>query len=94
MVEFSLWDIFRNLLLAGRWTIGLSLIASHRMSRDQPIPYGVFLALGVVYFSMAYLLLGAVFLAIGSLAATVREVQTLQPARHQAVNAVIEPQPG
>ena len=27
MVEFSLWDIFRNLLLAGRWTIGLSLIA-------------------------------------------------------------------
>jgi polar amino acid transport system permease protein len=27
MVDFSLWDIFRNLLLAGRWTIGLSLIA-------------------------------------------------------------------
>ena len=27
MVEFTLWDIFRNLLLAGRWTIVLSLIA-------------------------------------------------------------------
>ena len=27
MVDFSLWDIFRNLLLAARWTIGLSLIA-------------------------------------------------------------------
>nr|WP_316642770.1 amino acid ABC transporter permease [uncultured Roseateles sp.] len=27
MVDFSLWDIFRNLLLAGRWTVGLSLIA-------------------------------------------------------------------
>ncbi|WP_294764885.1 amino acid ABC transporter permease [uncultured Rhodoferax sp.] len=27
MVDFSLWDILRNLLLAGRWTIGLSLIA-------------------------------------------------------------------
>jgi polar amino acid transport system permease protein len=27
MVEFSLWDILRNLLLAGRWTIALSLIA-------------------------------------------------------------------
>ena len=27
MVDFTLWDIFRNLLLAGRWTIGLSLIA-------------------------------------------------------------------
>ena len=27
MVEFTLWDIFRNLLLALRWTVVLSLIA-------------------------------------------------------------------
>ena len=27
MIEFSLWDIVRNLLLAMRWTVGLSLIA-------------------------------------------------------------------
>lgn len=27
MVDFSLWDIFRNLLLALRWTVALSLIA-------------------------------------------------------------------
>jgi polar amino acid transport system permease protein len=27
MVDFSVWDIFRNLLLAARWTIALSLIA-------------------------------------------------------------------
>ncbi|WP_059411449.1 amino acid ABC transporter permease [Cupriavidus basilensis] len=27
MVEFSLWDVLRNLLLALRWTAGLSLIA-------------------------------------------------------------------
>jgi polar amino acid transport system permease protein len=27
MVEFTLWDILRNLLLAGRWTVLLSLIA-------------------------------------------------------------------
>jgi polar amino acid transport system permease protein len=27
MLEFSLWDILRNLLLAGRWTVVLSLIA-------------------------------------------------------------------
>jgi polar amino acid transport system permease protein len=27
MVDFSLWDIVRNLLLAGRWTVSLSLIA-------------------------------------------------------------------
>ena len=27
MVEFSIWDITRNLLLAARWTVALSLIA-------------------------------------------------------------------
>jgi polar amino acid transport system permease protein len=27
MIEFTLWDIVRNLLLAARWTVGLSLIA-------------------------------------------------------------------
>ncbi len=27
MVDFTLWDIFRNLLLAARWTVLLSLIA-------------------------------------------------------------------
>ncbi|MCB2048324.1 MAG: ABC transporter permease [Novosphingobium sp.] len=41
------------------------------------VGWPVFLALGVIYFSAAYLLLGSVFLAIGSLATTVREVQTL-----------------
>jgi polar amino acid transport system permease protein len=27
MVDFSMWDILRNLLLAARWTVGLSLLA-------------------------------------------------------------------
>ena len=27
MIEFTVWDIFRNLLLAARWTVGLSLVA-------------------------------------------------------------------
>ena len=27
MVDFSLWDILRNLLLAARWTVALSLVA-------------------------------------------------------------------
>lgn len=27
MVEFTLWDILRNLLLAARWTVALSLVA-------------------------------------------------------------------
>lgn len=41
------------------------------------VGWPLFLLLGVVYFSMGYLLLGSIFLAIGSMAATVREVQTL-----------------
>ena len=41
------------------------------------VGWPLFLALGVVYFAMGYLLIGSVFLAIGSMAATVREVQTL-----------------
>ena len=36
-----------------------------------------FLFLGIVYFGMNYLLLGAAFLTIGAQAATVREVQTM-----------------
>lgn len=54
-------------------------IASHALP-DLPEPavgWGLFVALGIIYFSMAYLLLGSVFLSIGSMAATVREVQTL-----------------
>lgn len=41
------------------------------------VGWPVFFALGVAYFAMAYLLLGSLFLAIGSMASTVREVQTL-----------------
>ena len=36
-----------------------------------------FIALTVAYFSMAYLLIGSVFLAIGSQAGSVREIQTI-----------------
>ena len=41
------------------------------------VGWPAFLLLGVVYFSMGYLLLGSLFLSIGSMATTVREVQTL-----------------
>ncbi len=44
---------------------------------EPGVGWPLFFVLGVAYFAMAYLLLGAVFLAIGSLASTVREVQTL-----------------
>jgi ABC-2 type transport system permease protein len=41
------------------------------------VGWPLFVALGIVYFAMAYLLLGALFLTIGSMATSVREVQTL-----------------
>lgn len=41
------------------------------------VGWPVFALLGVVYFTMAYLILGSLFLGIGAMAATVREVQTL-----------------
>ncbi|MBD2843084.1 ABC transporter permease [Erythrobacter rubeus] len=48
--------------------------------RSLPGPavgWPMFLLFGIIYFSMAYLLLGALFLAIGAMAETVREVQTM-----------------
>jgi ABC-2 type transport system permease protein len=44
---------------------------------EPGVGWPLFLALGVAYFAMAYLLLGSIFLAVGSLAKTVREEQTL-----------------
>jgi ABC-2 type transport system permease protein len=41
------------------------------------VGWPLFLALGVIYFAMNYLLLGSVFLSIGAQASTAREVQTL-----------------
>jgi ABC-2 type transport system permease protein len=58
---------------------GLALLAGSALP-TLPTPavgWPLLVGLGVVYFSMAYLLLGSVFLAVGSLAATVREVQTI-----------------
>jgi ABC-2 type transport system permease protein len=63
------------------WTaVGLSLIAFYPDLPQITAPalgWPLFLILGVVYFATAYLLLGSLFLAIGSLATTVRDVQTL-----------------
>jgi len=41
------------------------------------VGWPLFFGFGVIYFAMGYLLLGSIFLAVGSMAATVREVQTL-----------------
>ncbi len=41
------------------------------------VGWPLFFTFGAIYFAMGYLLLGSIFLTIGSMAATVREVQTL-----------------
>ncbi|WP_068076960.1 ABC transporter permease [Novosphingobium lentum] len=41
------------------------------------VGWPLFFVLGFLYFAMAYLLLGSLFLSIGGMASTVREVQTL-----------------
>ena len=59
---------------------GLLALVNGSALGSLPAPavgWPLFVALGVAYFSMAYLLLGALFLSIGALASTVREVQTL-----------------
>ncbi len=75
MLAVSLVGIFVWGLCGG----ALFLAAGPAMPSLPPPAVGwpLFLALGVIYFAAAYLLLGSVFLAIGSLATTVREVQTL-----------------
>lgn len=58
--------------------IGLSVWGAGIPNLPTPaVGWPVFLILGVIYFSMSYLMLASLFLGIGAMAATVREVQTL-----------------
>jgi ABC-2 type transport system permease protein len=67
---FGFWALAGDAVVAGTGTDLANLPA-------PAVGWPLFLLLGVVYFAMAYLLLGALFLTIGSMASTVREVQTL-----------------
>ncbi|MEP3051979.1 MAG: ABC transporter permease [Erythrobacter sp.] len=77
-VGISVWGIFGW----GMWSLGSEAIVAVTDFDIANLPspavgWPLFIALGVVYFSMAYLLLGALFLTIGAMASTVREVQTM-----------------
>lgn len=58
---------------------GIGALAGESLpSLPEPaLGWPLFIFLGVVYFSMGYLILGSLFLTIGGMATTVREVQTL-----------------
>ena len=60
--------------------IGLSALPDSQAAMtalDPAIGFGPFIALAIVYFAMGYLLLGAVFLAVGGQANSMREIQML-----------------
>jgi ABC-2 type transport system permease protein len=64
------------------WTsvalIGIAILGPNLPSFPTPaVGWPVFVGLCFTYFIMAYLMLGALFLGIGAMAATVREVQTI-----------------
>lgn len=69
-------------LAIGVWASAGGLLLALAGSAMPVLPppamgWSAFLLLAILYFSMAYVLLGSLFLAIGGLAATVRDVQTL-----------------
>ncbi|MBX7481754.1 ABC transporter permease [Qipengyuania qiaonensis] len=57
----------------------IALVAGSALPQlpEPALGWPLFMALGIVYFAMGYLLLGSLFLTIGGMAATVREVQTM-----------------
>lgn len=77
-VGIGVWGLFAW----GLWLVGSDAIVAVTGTdlANLPAPavgWPLFILLGIVYFSLAYLLLGALFLTIGAMANTVREVQTL-----------------
>ncbi|APG61695.1 ABC transporter permease [Sphingorhabdus lutea] len=65
--------VWASVAIAGMEIFGNGLPAFSAPAVGWPL----FITLGIIYFAMAYLMLGSLFLGIGSMAATVREVQTL-----------------
>jgi ABC-2 type transport system permease protein len=74
-----LFMLFWGVLLGGGVSLAVAQNAAPPMllTLTPAIGWPLFLAFGLLYFFAAFLLLGAVFLGIGGLASTVREIQML-----------------
>ena len=70
LVGIAVWGSVYGLLMLGGMK-SIPLLAT------PAVGWPLFCVLGFLYFAMAYLLLGSLFLSIGGMATTVREVQTL-----------------
>ena len=78
LVGIALWATVIGGLIALAGFEGLFSGAIDLSNLPAPgVGWPGFLLLAIAYFAMGYLLLGSIFLAVGSLATTVREVQTL-----------------
>lgn len=75
MLAMSLTGIAVWALLGGG--AYLLWVGPHVSLPPPAVGWPAFVLLGIVYFAMAYTLLGSLFIGIGSQASTVREVQTL-----------------
>ena len=71
MVGIALWGTALTVAVSQWYPGGLSALP------EPALGWPAFVILGILYFAMSYLLLGAAFLGIGAQATTVREVQTL-----------------
>ncbi len=69
-VGIAVWGGVGGLALGLGWT-------SVELLPTPAVGWPTFAALFLVYFAMAYLLIGSIFLTIGAMAPTVRDVQTL-----------------
>ncbi len=71
---------FWGLLIGGGALVAINQLPPQALSAlaiEPAIGWPAFLGFGLVYFFMAFLLLGGVFLGVGALAGTVREIQML-----------------
>lgn len=71
LLGIAIWSALGAAAIALLFDRGLSVLP------PPALGWPLFAVLALVYFSMSYLLLGAVFLGIGAQASTAREVQTL-----------------
>jgi ABC-2 type transport system permease protein len=78
MVGIAAWATVIGGLVGFASVNGSSIAGLDLSNLPEPgVGWPLFFAFAVIYFTMNYLLLGSVYLTIGSMAATVREVQTL-----------------
>ena len=70
---------FVGIAVWGLFGAGIGALVGEAMPTlpEPALGWPLFILLGIAYFAMGYLILGSLFLTIGGMATTVREVQTL-----------------